>query len=140
MKSPYFEDAVEVILEREKRYDELAYYFLKEALNFTFKRVAEGNGGELRHVTGKELSLGFRDLALQDFGQGAAELMRGWGVHGSADVGEMVFLLIDEWIFGKQDSDTKEDFADVFAFDDAIVAPPHTDPTEETPGDGPVRE
>ncbi len=123
MKALQFEQAVEAILKREKRYDPLAYLFLKEALDFTLKRAAEGNDGEPRHVTGVELCHGYRDLALQEFGPMAATLMVEWGIRESSDVGEMVFHLIDEQMFGRQDSDTKEDFAGAFDFDDAFVVP-----------------
>ncbi|MEK7951897.1 Minf_1886 family protein [Luteolibacter soli] len=118
MSPQLFELAVDLILEREKRYHELAYYFLKEALDFTLWRVAQDNGGQFRQVTGQELSLGFRDLALEQFGSGTSSLMLKWGLRGSADIGEMVYLLIDAQILCKLDSDKKEDFAAVFDFDD----------------------
>jgi uncharacterized repeat protein (TIGR04138 family) len=123
MKALQFEQAVEAILKRERRYDPLAYLFLKEALDFTLKRAADANNGEPRHVSGRELCVGYRDLALEQFGPMAATLMHEWGVRESGDIGEMVFHLIDEQMFGKQDSDTKEDFAAAFDFDDAFVTP-----------------
>lgn len=123
MKALQFEQAVESILKREKRYDPLAYLFLKEALDFTLKRAADSNGGEPRHVSGSELCHGFRDLAIQEFGPMAGTLMIEWGLRESSDIGEMVFHLIDEQMFGKQDSDTKEDFANAYDFDEAFVKP-----------------
>lgn len=123
MKALQFEQAVESILKREKRYDPLAYLFLKEALDFTLKRAADTNGGEPRHVSGSELCHGFRDLAIQEFGPMAGTLMIEWGLRESSDIGEMVFHLIDEQMFGKQDSDTKEDFANAYDFDEAFVKP-----------------
>lgn len=123
MKALQFEQAVESILRREKRYDPLAYLFLKDALDFTLKRAADANGGEPRHVTGGELCHGFRDLAVQEFGPMAGTLMIEWGLRESSDIGEMVFHLIDEQMFGKQDSDTKEDFAGAYDFDEAFVKP-----------------
>lgn len=123
MKALQFEQAVENVLKRDKRYDLLAYMFLKEALDFTLKRAAEANGGEARHVSGTELCHGFRDLAVQEFGPMASTLMREWGLRESSDIGEMVFHLIEEQMFGKQDSDTKEDFANAFDFDEAFVVP-----------------
>ncbi len=123
MKALQFEQAVESILKREKRYDPLAYLFLKDALDFTLKRAADSNGGEPRHVSGGELCHGFRDLALQEFGPMAGTLMIEWGLRESSDIGEMVFHLIDEQMFGKQDSDTKDDFASAYDFDEAFVKP-----------------
>lgn len=35
----------------------------------------------------------------------------------------MVFLLIEEGVFGKQDSDTREDFAELFPLHEALDAP-----------------
>ncbi len=123
MQAPQFEHAVESILKRDKRYDPLAYLFLKDALDFTLKRATEANGGEPRHVSGSELCEGFRDLALQEFGPMASTLMSEWGLRESRDIGEMVFHLIEEQMFGKQDSDTLEDFVGVFDFDDVFVSP-----------------
>jgi uncharacterized repeat protein (TIGR04138 family) len=123
MQQVHFEQAVEAILEREKRFDPGAYFFLKEALDFTVKRVMDDNAGQPRHVSGPELLQGFRDYALQQFGPMASTLMTEWGLGCCADVGEMVFQLIEEGVFGRQESDTKEDFHDVFDFDDAFVAP-----------------
>ena len=136
MKALQFEQAVESILKREKRYDPLAYLFLKDALDFTLKRAADDNGGEARHVTGTELCHGFRDLAVQEFGPMAGTLMIEWGLRESSDIGEMVFHLIDEQMFGKQDSDTKEDFAGAYDFDEAFVKP--FEPKQRTPKSAPA--
>jgi len=123
MKALQFEQAVESIIKRDKRFDALAYVFLKEALDFTLKRAADGNDGESRHVTGTELCLGFRDLAVQQFGPMAGTLMTEWGLRETSNIGEIVFHLIEEQMFGKQDSDTMDDFAAVYDFDDAFVVP-----------------
>lgn len=123
MKALQFEQAVESILKRDKRYDPLAYLFLKEALDFTLKRAADINDGEGRHVSGVELCEGFRDLAIQEFGPMAGTLMTEWGLRESKDIGEMVFHLIEEQMFGRQESDTREDFVGAFDFDDAFILP-----------------
>lgn len=118
-----FEQSVISILKRDRRYDAHAFFFLKDALDFTLKRVAEGNGGQTRHVSGPELLEGFRDLALEQFGPMATTLMREWGVQRCQDVGDMVFLLIEEQVFGKQDSDKPEDFSGVFDFHESLTTP-----------------
>ena len=53
----------------------------------------------------------------------AITLLREWGVQRCLHVGEMVFALIGEQVFGKQDSDTLEDFSDIFNFQEAFVTP-----------------
>ena len=122
MQALRFDTAVENILEREKRFDAGAYFLLKEALDFTLKRTREESGEE-RHVSGKELIHGFRDHALQEFGPMAFTLLREWGVHTCSDAGDMVFELIEEGMFGKQDSDTRENFADHYDFAEAFLLP-----------------
>ncbi|MES2996698.1 MAG: Minf_1886 family protein [Verrucomicrobiota bacterium] len=112
MQALPFEHSVVAILKRDQRFDAQAYLFLKEALDFTLKR--HESAGNQRHVSGGELCAGFRDLALEQFGPMASTLMEEWGVRGCEDIGAIVFLLIEEQIFGKQDSDTPEDFTGHF--------------------------
>ncbi len=123
MQAMQFDQSVGSILKRDRRFDPHAYFFLKEALDFTLKRVSEGGGGQPRHVSGPELLVGFRDLALEQFGPMAVTLMTEWGVRKCGDVGEMVFNLIDEQIFGRQETDCKEDFVGSFALEDALRRP-----------------
>lgn len=124
MNDEAFENAVNQILQRDRRFDPMAYFFLKDSLDFTVKRLA---GGETRtryrHVTGSELLAGFRDHALDQFGPMASTLMQEWGVRESGHIGEMVFHLIDEQVFGKQESDRKEDFSNSFNLTDELTAP-----------------
>jgi uncharacterized repeat protein (TIGR04138 family) len=123
MQQVQFEQAIVSILGRDKRFDPHAFFFLKDSLDYTLKRVADGNSGPSRHVSGGELLEGFRDLALEQFGPMASTLMIEWGIRECSDVGEMVFLLIEEQMFGKQDSDTKEDFHGSFDLNEALTHP-----------------
>ena len=123
MQSIHFEESVFSILKREPRYDGQAYFFLKDALDFTLKRFAESNRGQSRHVSGKELLEGFRDCALGQFGPMGATLMDEWGINECQDVGNMVFQMIEEQVFGKQESDKPEDFHEVFDFRQSLREP-----------------
>lgn len=123
MQQVQFEQAIVSILGRDKRFDPHAFFFLKDSLDFTLKRAADGNSGLSRHVSGGELLEGFRDLALEQFGPMASTLMKEWGIRECSDVGEMVFLLIEEQMFGKQDSDTKEDFHGTFDMQESLTHP-----------------
>jgi uncharacterized repeat protein (TIGR04138 family) len=123
MQAMQFEQSVVSILKRDKRFDAHAYFFLKDALDFTLKRIADANAGQSRHVSGPELLEGFRDFSLEQFGPMAATLMKEWGVRKCQDVGDMVFHLIEEQVFGKQDSDRREDFSEAFDFEDSLVKP-----------------
>lgn len=123
MHASAFQDAIASIIARDSRFDPDAYLFLKDALDFTIKRVKENNDGKPRHVSGPELLIGFRDFAIDQFGPMSATVLREWGIENCVHVGEMVFHLINEQVFGKQDSDTLEDFSDIYSFEEAFVAP-----------------
>ena len=123
MQPTKFTDAVEAISSEHQGYDSGAYYFLKDALDFTVRRVMESNDGKHRHVASSELLIGFRDLAIQEFGPMASTMMTEWGVKSCSDIGAMVFQLIEEGVFGKQDSDTLEDFSEIFPLIETLEAP-----------------
>jgi len=123
MKNLPFKLAAESIFKRDQRYAPRAYVFLREVLDFTLKQAAKSHGYPVRNVTGAEFCIGFRDLAIQQFGAKAGHLMSEWGLHETADIGEMVFNLIEEEIFSKQDSETRQDFATIYDFNDAFVVP-----------------
>ena len=99
MQAMQFEQSVVSILKRDKRFDPHAYFFLKDALDFTLKRIAESNGGQARHVSGPELLAGCRDYALEQFGPMASTLMTEWSIRKCQDLGDMVFNLIEEQVF-----------------------------------------
>ncbi len=122
MQAVQFEQSIAAILRKDRRFDPDAYFFLKDALDFTLKRVADHKGNS-RHVSGPELLAGFRDHALEQYGPMAATLMNEWGLRKCRDVGDMVFHLIEEQVFGKQESDKKEDFSEVFDFQESLTKP-----------------
>ena len=100
---------------RERRYDERAYLFVLAALEFCQQRLTER-----RHITGQELAQACRDLALDRFGVMSRLVREHWGVRSTADIGHMVFALVELGLLLSQPTDTPEDFADVFEFDEAF--------------------
>ena len=61
-----------------------------------------------------------RDLAIARFGLLARVVLEHWGVHSTEDIGEIVFLLVDHGVLTKEDTDRREDFADVFSFEEVF--------------------
>ena len=100
---------------RERRYDEHAYLFVLAALEYCQQRLEER-----RHITGRELAQGCRDLALERFGVMSRLVLEQWGIRATADIGQVVFALVDLGMLLSQPTDTPEEFADVFAFDQAF--------------------
>ena len=75
---------------RNPRYQEAAYVFVLSALNYVLQRLPEP-----RHISGRELAEGVRDLALERFGPMARTVLEHWGIERTADVGQIVFALVD---------------------------------------------
>ena len=123
MQKETFEDAIERITKQDDRFEADAYFFLKEALDYTAQEASLKSVEHSRHVSAEQLLYGFKDLALKEFGPMAATLFNEWGIKSCADVGDIVFLLINEGVFGKQDNDSPEDFVEVFSFQSAFIDP-----------------
>lgn len=123
MHKEHFKEAIIRVISRDKRFEPEAFLFLKEALDYTVQEASDDSDENSKHVTAEQLLYGFRDLALKEFGPMAATLFSEWGIHRCADIGDMVFLLIHEGAFGKQDNDREEDFVEIYTFENAFVAP-----------------
>ena len=100
---------------RESRFDERAYLFVLAALEFVQQRLPER-----RHLNGRELAEGCRDLALARYGVLARTVLEHWGIRSSADFGEVVFALVDTGLLMSQPQDNKDDFVGVFDFDETF--------------------
>jgi uncharacterized repeat protein (TIGR04138 family) len=50
----------------------------------------------------------------------ARTVLEHWGIHATSDIGAIVYALIDCHVLIKQESDSREDFQDVFSFDEAF--------------------
>jgi uncharacterized repeat protein (TIGR04138 family) len=100
---------------REPRFDERAYLFVLAALEYSQQRLPER-----RHITGQELAIACRDLALERFGVLARMVLEHWGIKRSADIGDVVFTLVDLEFLLSQPNDTRDEFVDAFDFEDAF--------------------
>jgi uncharacterized repeat protein (TIGR04138 family) len=100
---------------KERRYDERAYLFVLAALEFCQQRLEER-----RHITGQELAEGCRDLALERFGVMSRLVLEHWGIRSTADIGSIVFALVELGMLLSQPNDTREAFEDVYRFDQAF--------------------
>lgn len=124
MEKIEFEEAVEAVLKKDRRYHRDAYFFLREVLDFTVKYLnRDKEMGQQQHVSGPELLDGFRRYALEQFGPMVPTVLDDWGVHETGDVGRIVFNLIGEGAFGQSDKDREEDFQNGYSFFNAFVLP-----------------
>lgn len=123
MHPMHLDQALQNILHREPRFAADAYGFLKQALDFTVTEHTKHDPEMSQHVTAQELLAGFRDLAINEYGPMASTLLNEWGVTSCSDIGDMVFMMIEEGMFGKQDSDDRNDFKGGYDFHQAFVTP-----------------
>jgi uncharacterized repeat protein (TIGR04138 family) len=74
-----------------------------------------------RHVSGQQLCEAARQFGQQQYGFLAKTVLATWGIRSTADIGEIVFNMIDIGQMRKTRSDKREDFHDVFDFHDAFA-------------------
>src|SRR3712207_215615 len=65
-------------------YHDTAYLFILSGLHYTIERL-----GEARHITGRELTEGCRDLAIDRYGPMAKSVLEFWGIRSTRDLGEI---------------------------------------------------
>jgi uncharacterized repeat protein (TIGR04138 family) len=125
MKSPL--QAMRDLLNEDKRYKLEAYQFIRESLQYAHEHVmgevdeaSKTEKGGPHHVTGQQLCEACRLYAVEQYGYLAKIVLANWGVHSTSDFGELVYNLIRIEQMRKSDSDRREDFNDVYAFDDAF--------------------
>jgi uncharacterized repeat protein (TIGR04138 family) len=126
MQDLEFTEIVGLICKEDSRFDRKAYTFVRQALDHTVKELRRKNPertGKSQHVTGAELLLGIRAYALDQFGPLTKTVLNTWGITRCVDFGDIVFNLIEYNVFSKTDSDRREDFADLYDFDEAFVKP-----------------
>jgi uncharacterized repeat protein (TIGR04138 family) len=109
------EGIMDRIRARDPRFDEGAYLFVLAALEYSQARLPER-----RHISGRELAEACRDLALERFGVMARLVLEHWGVRSTGDLGDIVFTLVELGLLISQPTDTREEFAGVFDFDQAF--------------------
>ncbi len=108
------EDLISVLsrlCQKDRRYKIDAYTFILAALNVTMQTLKR-NG----HVSGEELTLGIKDFAIREYGRMARTVFEHWGIKKTEDFGHIVFNMVEAGVLGKTESDSIDDFRDVFDF------------------------
>jgi uncharacterized repeat protein (TIGR04138 family) len=118
------------LLRHDRRYHFDAYVFVFEALRYAQEKMGLGGEADIdpddpddqpeRHVTGQQLCEAMRRYAHLHYGYLAKQVLNHWGVTSTSDFGEIVFNLIEIGQMRKTPDDRREDFDDVFDFDEAF--------------------
>ena len=132
MQDIKFHEVVEVICKEDTRYERGAYGFVRAGLDFTVAEVRKKQAGKTaksggtqvsRHIRAPQLLEGLRAFTLDQFGPLSKTVLNEWGIKRCCDFGEIVYNLIEHGIFSKTPEDNREDFAEVFSFEDAFEKP-----------------
>ena len=126
MQDLEFNEIVGLICKEDSRFNRKAYTFVRQALDHTVKELKKKTPertGKSQHVTGAELLDGIRSFALEQFGPMTKTVLTTWGITRCSDFGDIVFNLIDYNVFSKTESDRREDFANLYDFEEAFVKP-----------------
>ncbi len=75
------------------------------------------------HVSGQQLCMGLRSLAMQNYGLLAPTVLRGWGVRSTEDFGKIVYAMVDAGLLRTSENDSLDDFRGVYDFDEAFDRP-----------------
>jgi uncharacterized repeat protein (TIGR04138 family) len=118
------------LLRHDRRYRFDAYVFVFEALRYAQEKlglgaedVGDSNDPDHepeRHVSGQQLCVAMRRYAHEQYGRLAKQVLNHWGITSTGDFGEIVFNLIEIEQMRKTPEDRREDFDDVFDFDEAF--------------------
>ena len=107
-----FWDAVDNLREQDPRYRREAYGFLMVALATAAQSLPPWRKLDLerRHLSGAELLASVIEVARREFGVMAPTVFAEWGIRSGADVGEMVFQLVNAGQLTARPEDRREDF------------------------------
>lgn len=119
--SEKLERSIEELAREDRRYPPPAYLLVFEGLEVALSRLPQR-----RHVAPRELLEGIRDAALEQWGLLSRTVLETWNVRCTADLGDLVFNLIDRGLLVAGDEDNRGQFDDVFdfreAFDEGFLA------------------
>ena len=103
---------------RRAKMDELLHNggrFTREAFGFVLKSLTyalklTGSRKMPHHISARELIEAAEPYAKETWGSSAKAELKSWGIETASDVGEIVFLLVENGILGKREEDRREDF------------------------------
>jgi len=112
---------VEELLLANGHYPLEAFAFVQRGLAHTVEKLGRQDRPEgERHVTGQELCVGLRDVAMKEWGRLARPVLGHMNIRRTDDFGRIVFYLIEHHMMQKRPEDTVEDFFGVFDFVEAF--------------------
>lgn len=99
------EMVVRLLVEADSSYAAEGYFLVREAVSYAQTRQEVH-----RHLTAKELVDALLEYAGKEYGLLAGRVLSEWGLTSPADVGRIVYKLIDAGVLSASPEDSPEDF------------------------------
>ncbi len=123
-------DRMVELAHEDGRYSPSAFFLVNDAVQAAAKWLksgemrprdvdsSRGEDGVNFHVSGFELLEAMRRVVRERWGSMARLVLESWGLRRTEDIGEIVFMMVDDEKLGwrKRDSDSKADFDHVYDF------------------------
>jgi uncharacterized repeat protein (TIGR04138 family) len=97
-----------------------ALLFINLTISELLKVRRKENNGQVTHITGGE----FCKYLLTSRGSRTPDILRGYGLNRSEDVGRMIFGLVNLGLMGRREEDSEADFVGIFNLDERIPSSP----------------
>jgi len=101
-------ESIDELVSKDGRYPADAYMLVFEGLEAALASLAAR-----RHVSPVELITGVYDAAVDQWGYMARAVLEEWNVSSGADIGDMVFNLVDRRLLVASEQDTRAEFAQI---------------------------
>src|SRR5690606_7325007 len=108
----FAEDVMSRLREQHPAYHEAAYLFILNALHYVLERLPVP-----RHISGRELAEGVRDLAIDLFVNMYRTVLEYLMSIETAHVGKIAFALVECDVLNSKVEKTLEDYEDLFDFE-----------------------
>ena len=118
------------LVKSDRRFKIDAYLFVRDGLSYAQDVLEMGGDVEgskpdpetqvEHHLTGQQLCEALRRYSLEQYGYMAKVVLNSWGIRATGDFGEIVYNMIRIGLMKKSESDRREDFENVYDFDEAL--------------------
>ena len=116
MTEPQFSDHdLNELQARNPDFHSKSYAFVCQALESVTRSCVEP-----RHVTSLELSESVKQRAIDEFGVMARTVLQYWGINSTADVGRIVYAMVEQGILLAGEGDSPDHFDNLFDFQEAF--------------------
>jgi uncharacterized repeat protein (TIGR04138 family) len=113
--SEKLEQSIEELARTDRRFPPSAYMLVFEGLELALRKMSRR-----RHVAPRELLDGIRESATDQWGLLARTVLASWNIRTTADLGDLVFNLIERGLLVAGDEDHRAQFVGVFDFEEAF--------------------